>query len=284
MIDYSVTLSYALVLDQLSKHALADLDRLISGLSQEKRQVQVEALMDSVPELGNMYASASSVVSAEFFDELMQMQEVKKPISPESFVEMPPGYWHSLVGWGTSEGVPDWSKLSGGLTRRLSEMSADTMIGNAELQGGLSAQRVPRIGCCAWCSMLASRGAVYSTESAGKVVGRGKPVGSHPRAKGIRPRGSRRLGEDYHDNCRCRVVTLTKNNSAQLSKEADRHFGLYEEARNKVNYGLELNVTQSRVGGRLKNEYEWVDAAGDAKSAKAKTNDIVNYMRRKIGV
>lgn len=283
MIDYQTTLGYATLLDQLSKNALAELDRLLAGLADMDPAVKVEALMDLLPELGNMYGSASSIVSAEFFDELMQIQEVRKPIAPESFVEMPPSYWHSLVGWGTSEGVIDWSKLSGGLTRRLSEISADTMIGNAELQGNLSAQRVPRVGCCAFCSMLASRGAVYSAESAGKVVGRGKPVGSHRAAKGIQPRGSRRIGEDYHDNCRCRVVTVTKNNSVQLSKEADKHFELYKEAYDKVSSGLELNVIQSRVDGKLHNEYEWVDASGGNRTAKQRTNDIVKFMRHKLG-
>lgn len=283
MIDYTTTLGYASILDQLSKHALAELDRLFGAISDFSDREKAEALMDTMPELGDKYGAASSEVSAQFFDELNQIQEVKRPITPESFVEMPPSYWHSLVGWGTSDGFADWAKIAGGLTRRLSEMSADTMIGNAELQGGLSAQRVPRIGCCAFCSMLASRGAVYSPGSGGKVVGRGRPIGSHRLAKGIRPRGAQRTGEQYHDYCRCRVVTVTANNSVQLSKEADRHFELYEEARDKVNSGLELNVIQSRVGGSLKNEYEWIDASGEARSAKDKTNEIVKYMRNKIG-
>lgn len=132
--------------------------------------------------------------------------------------------------------------------------------------------------------MLASRGAVYTPGSAVKVVGRGTPVEQHRLAKGIRPRGARRAGQEYHDHCRCRVVTVTKTNSVQLSKEADKHFSLYGEARDKVNAGLELNVIQSRVGGTLKNEYEWINADGDARSAKDKTNEIVKYMRGKLGL
>lgn len=287
MIDQSTTLGYASLLDQLSKHSLAELHRLIGGVSDLPRATQVEALMDMMPELGNKYGIASSEVSAQFFDELNQLQEVKKPIAPETLREMPPSYWQSLAGWGTAEGGIDWTKMAGGLTRRLSEMAADTMVGNAELQGGLSAQRVPRIGCCAFCSMLASRGAVYSPGSSAKVVGRGKPVPEKRSrggvAKGIRPRGSQRIGDDFHDYCRCRVVTVTKNNSVQLSKEADKHFGLYEEARDRVNSGLELNVIQSRVGGKLKNKYEWIDAEGETRSANDKTNEIVKFMRNKIG-
>lgn len=283
MIKYATTLGYATLLDQLSVYALADLNALMGSVSGQSKAVQVEALMDTLPELGNMYGSASSEVSAQFFDELMQAQEVKRPISPESFTEMPPSYWQSLVGWGNSNGSLDWPMLAGGLTRRLTEMAADTMVGNAEMQGGLSAQRVPRVGCCAFCSMLASRGAVYSADSAGSVVGRGSPIGKHKLSGGIRPRGAQRSGEQFHDNCRCRVVTVTRNNSVQLSKEADKHFDLYAEAREKVNAGLELNVITSRVDGRLKNEYEWINAAGDSRSAKDKTNDIVKFMRNQLG-
>ena len=283
MIDYATTLGYASILDQLSKHSLAELNALVGGVSDLPKATQVEALMDMMPELGNRYGIASSEVSAQFFDELNQLQEVKKPIDPESFVDMPPSYWQSLVGWGSAEGGLDWGKLSGGLTRRLSEMAADTMVGNAEMQGGLSAQRVPRIGCCAFCSMLASRGAAYTSSSAGKVGGRGVPVERHKHAKGIRPRGSQRIGDDFHDNCRCRVVTVTKNNHAQLSKEADRHFELYEEARDKIASGLEFNVITSMVDGKRHNEYEWIDAKGDSTTAKSRTNEIVQFMRNKLG-
>lgn len=284
MIDYATTLGYSTLLDQLSVHALADLNALIGSVSDQSKAVQVEALMDTLPELGNMYGSASSEVSAQFFDELMQAQEVKRPISPESFVEMPPSYWQSLVGWGTSNGSLDWPMLAGGLTRRLTEMSADTMVGNAEMQGGLSAQRVARPGCCAFCAMLASRGADYTTATAGKVGGRGVPVEQNKRAKGIRSRGSQRIGDDFHDYCRCRVVTVTKNNYAQLTKEADKYVGLYVKARNKIDGGLERSVTTSIVGGRRKNKYEYIDAEGESTTAKSRTNDVINYMRREMYV
>lgn len=283
MIPLTVTRGYATLLDRLSKHSLAELDRVLGAMTDFSDAEKYEALMDVMPNLGDKYGIASSEVSAQFFEELNQIQEVKRPITPESFVDVPPSYWQSLVGWGSPNGQPNWGMLAGGLTRRLTTIAADTMVGNAEIQGGLSAQRVPRAGCCAFCAMLASRGAVYSADSAGKVGGRGKPIGSHKYAGGIRPRGAQRLGEDFHDNCRCRVVTVTKNNYAQLEKEADKHFRLYEEARDKVNAGLELNVITSRTGGRLKNEYEWIDASGESRSAKSKTNEIVKFMRNELG-
>lgn len=76
-------------------------------------------------------------------------------------------------------------------------------------------QRFPAAGACSWCRMLAGRGAVYLTAaSAGGVSGRGSDrtgldaggsrlsggVGG-----GVKARGKRSLGSNYHDACRCLV-------------------------------------------------------------------------------
>lgn len=53
-------------------------------------------------------------------------------------------------------------------------------------------RRVLSSSPCAFCAMLASRGAVYKEKSATQVVGRGGA-----------PRGSREIGSSYHDNCHC---------------------------------------------------------------------------------
>ncbi len=56
-------------------------------------------------------------------------------------------------------------------------------------------RRIAQAGACDFCSMLAGRGHVYRSEaSAGSVVGR----------RG-RPRGTRRVGQSYHDGCRCHL-------------------------------------------------------------------------------
>ncbi|MBB4935658.1 hypothetical protein F4561_006567 [Lipingzhangella halophila] len=65
-----------------------------------------------------------------------------------------------------------------------------TFYGREEVAGY---RRVTGSNPCAFCSMLASRGAVYSKASATTVVGRGRGA----------PRGDRQIGESYHDNCDC---------------------------------------------------------------------------------
>lgn len=299
LIPYSVTQSYSLLRGRLSDAALVELDKLMRPFASESPTVQREALMDLLPLLGSQYASATGEVAAVFSGELMELQEVRKPVAPET-LELPPVQsWHALAGFGASDRVFErggmmlaYSLLAGGLTKRLTEFAADTMIGNAGIQSvSTSAARVPKAGCCAWCGMLASRGAVYSTESAGVVGGRGIPVGqgkgkgSKGRGRGIKTRGSRAIGESFHDHCRCEVVALTAGNEAQLQADADRYYESYRESADKVNAGYTRKVTTTKLDdGRLKNKYEWIDSKDRSRDAKERTADILTAMRQDLGV
>lgn len=298
LIPYSVTQSYSLLRAALSDAALVDLDKIMRAVANESQAVQREAMMDLLPALGNQYASATGEVAAVFSGELMELQDVKKPVSPETLALPPAQSWYALAGFGLSDRTLErggmllaYSLISGGLTKRLTEFAADTMIGNGGIQNvPFSAQRVPRPGCCAFCGMLASRGAVYSTESAGVVGGRGVPVGqgkgrgSKGRGRGIKTRGSRAIGESFHDHCRCEVVALTAGNEAQLQADADKYYEAYRESADKVNDGLTLKVTDVSTKERLKNKYEWVNAKGEARNAKERTADILAAMRIDLGV
>lgn len=298
LIPYSVTQGYSLLRSRLSDAALVELDRLMRSVAGESPAVQREAMMDLLPALGNQYASATGEVAAVFSGELMELQEVKKPVAPEKLALPPAQSWFALAGFGLSDRTMErggmllaYSLIAGGLTKRLTEFAADTMIGNASIQSvSTSAARVPKPGCCAWCGMLASRGAVYSTESAGVVGGRGVPVeqgkgrGSFGKGRGIKTRGSRAIGESFHDHCRCEVVALTTGNEAQLQADADRYYEAYRESADKVNDGLTLKVTDVSTEERLKNNYEWVNADGEARNAKERTADIVAAMRLDLGV
>lgn len=298
LIPYSVTQSYSLLRAALSDAALIDLDKIMRAVANEPLTVQREALMDLLPALGNQYASVTGEVAAVFSGELMELQGVKKPVAPETLALPPAKSWFALAGFGLADRIMErggmllaYSMIAGGLTKRLTEFAADTIIGNASIQSvPTSAARVPKPGCCAWCGMLASRGAVYSTESAGVVGGRGVPVGqgqgrgSKGRGRGIKTRGSRAIGESFHDHCRCEVVALTAGNEAQLQADADRYYEAYRESADKVNDGLTLRVTDVSTKERLKNKYEWVNADGEARNAKERTADIVAAMRQDLGV
>lgn len=299
VIPLSATLGYSTLLERLSDSALLELDRVMASVVNESPRVQREALMDLMPLLGDQYVGASSLVSAEFFTELQDMNEIRQPIAAETIDKVESGRWHSLVGWGTQGSIFEqggaalvYSMLSGGLTKILTESAADTIIGNAEIQGGMRSQRVPSPGCCAFCGMLASRFAGYTSQaSAGTVTGRGVPVGkgrgkgSKGRGRGVKTRGSRAVGESFHDYCRCRIVVVTEGNQVQLQAGADKYYESYKDSAYEVNAGQKLVSDDVKLpDGSIKSNYRWVDAAGATRSSKETTGDILAAMRRDLGV
>jgi hypothetical protein len=68
-------------------------------------------------------------------------------------------------------------------------------------------RRQTRAGACGFCLMLASRGAVYKDRRSSITV-----VGANGRT-----RGSREIGESYHDNCRCSAEPLYEHEDEPAS-------------------------------------------------------------------
>lgn len=299
IIPASVPNEFRQLTNLIDDEADAGLQALLTQISGLSIADQREALHDVLPALGDQFAGASSEISTVYFESLMEIQEVKRPVATEIVDAPDSSRWHSLIGWGTSDRTLErggfalmYSLLAGGLQKILTEISADTMIGNAQIQNeSMRSQRVPAAGCCAFCAMLASRFADYkSSRSAGEVVGRGIPVGegkgkgSYGRGRGLKTRGSQALGEKFHDECRCKIVIVTEKNEAELRTLADGYYDSYRDSADKVNDGLTLKVTDISSEERLKNKYEWVQADGKSRNAKERTADILTAMRLDLGV
>lgn len=96
-------------------------------------------------------------------------------------------------------------------------------------------QRFPAAGACDFCQMLAGRGAVYLTAaSAGGVSGRGSDRTGLDAAGnrmsggvggGVKARGKRSLGSNYHDACRCLVQPVIAGTEiAAYAGEIERRY------------------------------------------------------------
>lgn len=294
MLPLSKISGYDLALDSLSTAALADLRALLSSLVGIAPARVKAILFDAFPALFNPYAAATSDVSASFYEEIRDVAAVKGAFSAESLGSIDSERWNALVGAGTQpklleQGISasTFEVMAGGLTSILSGVAADTIYGNAQRERvTVGFQRIPKAGCCGFCGMLASRGAVYSSAAAaGGVVGRGVPVEktrgkAGGQGKGIKARGAASIGQKFHSHCKCRAVQVYEDTEVELQADADKYFESYAEARNKVNSGLVLrSKTFKSSDGSLKNEYQWVDAAGLAVTSKDKTNMIAKAIR-----
>lgn len=300
MIPLSAVQGYDLALDSLSTSALSDLRALLGEVEGMDPDRSRRVLFQAFPELFNPYAAASSEVSATFYEEIRDMSGVAGSFQADTLGDVDADRWSSLVGAGTQprlleQGASNlmFQFLAGGLTSIMSTMAADTIYGNASNDSEpVAYQRVPKSGCCGFCGMLASRGAAYDSEkSAGVVVGRGVPVTKGRRrrggvAKGIRPRGSRTIGQEFHDHCKCRAVPVFRENYAEMEEDAAKYFESYAEAYSKVTDGLVLEFDQFKsADGSLKNKYRWVNSAdGKIVSPKDRTKMIATAIRHDLDV
>lgn len=116
------------------------------------------------------------------------------------------------------------SRLSGATQRYVTTAARDTITENAEREQ-VRWVREAKADACAFCRMLATRGTTsgdagyLSKQSAQFVVGR----------RG-RERGSRKIGELYHDFCQCEPVAVRAGDSYTPSEELLGWQEQYEKA------------------------------------------------------
>jgi hypothetical protein len=101
------------------------------------------------------------------------------------------------VGGLRTGGASPRDRLAGAAQKWVYDASRDTVVENADAEG-VTWARHAQPGACAFCRLLATREDVYhSAKSATTVIGR---------AGGAR--GTRKMGDKYHDFCRCKAVPV----------------------------------------------------------------------------
>lgn len=253
-------------------------------------------------EVVDPYLQTGSATGATFFEEQRALQGGAGTFYARTIDDPETDRLKAITRWALAGGglgeTPAISILTGMLAgaaaRVLTERVNDTVLGNAEEDTGgrWFYQRVPRATCCAFCGMLASRGPVYRSEaSAGMVVGSGveiPPAGTKRKrggqAGGIKPRGSQRLGETYHDNCYCTVVPVKQGNGVLFSGGGDQQwFDAYQSAEDEVRGSVSRKWTTSRAAdGSLIKSWSWVDDKGVEFAKSEYANKVINAMRRNM--
>ncbi len=151
----------------LAREASRDLGRLWTGA--DTAAALEAALRDLLPDLVDAYGSAAATVTADWYDELREQAEVRR-----RFRAIPADIANTgtdaLVGWALSEAkdLPSFQTLIlGGTQRRIANFSRLTVTrSSVEDPSARGWMRVGDGNSCGFCSMLLSRGAVYSEASA----------------------------------------------------------------------------------------------------------------------
>lgn len=211
------------LLNRLAELSNRELAAVWKKLNLERPERLAEPLVEVLAALVGRYGSAAATLAADFYDEAREAAG-----APGSFRAIPAPEpeterLEALARWGVGPlfaANPDpagaLSLLSGGTQRQVLAMGRHTTEGSATLDpAGPAFARHASANACAFCRMLATRGAAYtSREAAERVGGRGTPLSTNigrkrgRMAKGIRARGTQSLGSKYHDHCHCVAVPV----------------------------------------------------------------------------
>lgn len=225
----------------LTAVALDDVAGLLGAMSMDDPVVFRNFVLDTLPELVAPYLTASEELAAVWYEELRNQVERAsfyavtrgRPLDQAQVDAMVRRAMAPLFGKSDSD---VFTLLSGSVQRLVSDAARNTVIDNvARDRIRVGYARIPQAGCCAFCAMLASRGAVYRDEmSAGGVTGRGMEIGATEgrrgrQAQGVKTRGKQNLGDAYHDFCRCTVAPVFMGDTF-AQDTAEQYLQMYQES------------------------------------------------------
>lgn len=205
-----------------------------------------EPLAELLAQIADKYGAPAATLAADWYDEARADAG-----APGSFRASPADLpeaarFESLAGWSVDAlfgATPDsplaLSRVSGGLSRIVFDQARDTTVAAVELDpAGPTYARHASANACAFCKMLATRGATYtSAESAATVVGRGTDVSTNigrtrgRKALGIRERGTQSLGAKYHDHCKCTAIEVFPGETYEEAPYVHEWRETYNESR-----------------------------------------------------
>lgn len=213
------------ILTELHTIAMADLVRLWRSASDsDLDSLAFRALIEQAyPEIAEQYGAAAADLAADWYTESAPYLDYL----PDTADLPPVEQLTSSAQWALgATGTDALDRLAGSLQRAIWNMSRDTILLNVDRERGARWARHASANACAFCRMLASRGAVYSSEAAaGTVTGRGQDMSLAERrarasgetrisgrfiAGGVRTRrdDGRKLGSKYHDHCHCVAIEV----------------------------------------------------------------------------
>jgi hypothetical protein len=184
-------------------------------------------LRAAIPELIAPFAQGAAEITAQWYNELSPSSD----FTATPVVDLPAEKIDGTVRWAAyapGDTSPQ-DRLAGASQRWVYDASRDTVVENANTEG-VTWARHAQPDACAFCRLLATKEDYYSSKkSALTVVGRSGGA-----------RGSRKLGEKYHDYCRCTAVPVRADTvytpPAYVAEWAQEYEDAFEKVPNGTSY------------------------------------------------
>ena len=192
------------VVEDLSAIATADLVALWDSLPEDPEAAR-QVLQRDLPDLVDAYALPTATVAADFYEELRDAARVPGGYTAVLADTPPVAAAEALAGWSASGLYVDRTKAltqaAGGMQRLIA--GADRRTVEVNVSRDRSEPRYARhasANACAFCAMMAARGAVYRSEAA--------------------------AAGDYHDHCHCVAIPVwdTYEEAPYVSEWRDAYY------------------------------------------------------------
>lgn len=215
--------AYAAAQDDVVALAHADLVTWWADLDTSDGRTAASALEAFMAELVAAYGSAAAALGADFYDSLREQADAPRRFRADLADPVPPGQAEAAARWaagplfGGDGPNAALEHAAGAVQRLVQQPGRDTIALNVRRDPARPGwARVPRGKGCAFCRMLAGRGAVYSTrEAAGHM-------------------------STYHDHCRCTATPVWRGQ--KLPYDADEMEREYLGARDRAGSGSTTKV------------------------------------------
>lgn len=242
MLSSANVAAYSSAIDGLSTLATRDVKAVLDSLSGSNPAAFRDALVEALPDILDPYGIMAGEVAAQWYMELREASGVVEIFSASPALAPDRERSEVLARWAVAplfnqSDSTVLSLLSGGVQRLVAGTGRDTIRDNVlrdPVKVGYS--RIPRAGCCAFCALLAGRGAVYRTaEAAGGVVGRGVTAASTAgkvggQGAGVKARGTLAVGASkYHDHCHCVAAPVFSGDQFAVESR-DKYRAMYDES------------------------------------------------------
>lgn len=232
-------LEYSDVIDNLTTVAFAQVKALLLSLDTPNPIEFRDALLATYPELMAPFLSSASEVAAVWYAALRSGAGLSGVAPALVIATVAPQKLDAVVRYSLTplfkpqEFIGDTilTLLAGATQKLIANAGRDTVIAQSGAdRTRVGYARIPRLGCCAFCALMASRGAVYrSRESAEFVRGRGVDASVTAgkrggQGRGVKTRGSQAVGDKFHNFCRCVVAPVFPGVTNDYVAEAQQFF------------------------------------------------------------